>query len=41
MRTRQKSLVDFGVYPEDINRLKDICQKGYTRAEHDIFCTAA
>ena len=25
MRTRQKSLVDFGVYPEDINRLKDIC----------------
>ena len=36
MRTRQKSLVDFGVYPEDINRLKDICQKATPEQRHDI-----
>ena len=30
MRTRQKSLVDFGVYPEDI---KGYMSKSYTRAE--------
>lgn len=40
MRTRQKSLVDFGVYPEDINRLKDICQKLH-QSRDMIFCTAA
>ena len=36
MRTRQKSLVDFGVYPEDVNRLKDICQKATQEQRHDI-----
>lgn len=36
MRTRQKSLVDFGVYPEDINRLKNICQKATPEQRHDI-----
>lgn len=36
MRTRRKSLVDFGVYPEDINRLRDICQKATQEQRHDI-----
>lgn len=36
MRTRQKSLVDFGVYPEDISKLKDICQKATPDQRHSI-----
>ena len=36
MRTRQKSLVDFGVYPEDISKLKDICHKATPDQRHSI-----
>lgn len=36
MRTRQKSLVDFGVYPEDVGKLKDICQRPTLEQRHSI-----